>query len=542
MFARSRRQAFTYYNEFARADRWREDFAGLKSGGFQYVVLKGGFDLRNQLTSEDRKNRLKEMIAAAEEAGIRSILHIGNPKALYLLPNVRAWRLDYVKRVSEVFGSCKGLYALQLEDGPTGGSEYPADRWQPVMESVEGRLSTMDLTEDGYRHARRTWQMEQYASYTAELAGAVKKVRSNLKTTMCFRLDALLPADSLVHFQHAARALDFVLVDPGSPPHPSAADTEHAIRWAARAAGSLTDRDVWMVVGSRTARGRYQATRRELREWTGAACATGVSAVGWPAWDDTAWWEGSSLRGRPLSESNPEQWATIAALSRSVAEMDHTKTPSPEYRCLLSYDSFASGVPWLDVMTPHRILEECTGREVGYASDHQISDGDRLSGCELLHCTPCPTVKDAVVDRLIRYMRAGGWIVGSADDFSLDEGTRHGDARERLFGIRKESVLNDPDRILLTAGWPHLPEGAALDAHRWRVRPEETDDDVRVIGRWGDGSAAVLLKPHKDGGALYVGTDPYLSADRDRDGDWRGFLRAVLDREVLKRLSGASGA
>ena len=108
-----------------------------------------------------------------------------------------------------------------------------------------------------------------------------------------------------------------------------------------------------------------------------------------------------------------------------------------------------------------------------------------------------------------------------------------------MFGIRAESVLNDPDRILLTAGWPRLPEGAALDAHQWRVRPTDIDDDVRVLGRWGDGSAAVLLKPHKAGGALYLATDPYLSADRDRDGHWRGFLGAVLNREVLKDLSKA---
>ena len=539
MFTKSKLQAFTYYNEFARAERWSDDFAELKARGFQFVVFRDGFDLRNQLTSEDQKNRLKEMIAAAEAAGIRSVLHIGNPKALYLLPDARAWRLDYVRRVAEVFGPCKGLYALQLEEAPTGGSEYPEDRWQPVMESVEGRLSTMELTEDGYRHGRRIWQMEQYASFTTELVRTVKKVRSNLKTTMGFHLDALLPADTLVHFQETARALDFVIIDPGSPPYQSAGDTDHAIRWAARAAGSLTDRDVWMVVGSQTVRGRYQATHRELREWTRAACAPGVSAVGWHTWDDTAWWEGRATRGRPLSESNPEQWATLAALSRSVTETERMNVPSPAFRCLLPYDAFASRVPGLDVMTPHRIIEESTEREAGYASDHQISDGDRLSGCELLFCTPSPSVKDVLVDRLIRYMRSGGWVVGSADDFSLDEGIRHGDARERVFGIRKESVLNDPDRILLTAGWPHLPEGAALEAHQWRVRPGEIDDDVRVIGRWGDGSAAILLKPHKDGGALYMGTEPYLSADRDRDGHWRGFLRAVLNREVLKRLSKA---
>lgn len=539
MFTKSRLHTFTYYNEFARADRWRDDFDELKAGGFQFVVLKSGFELRNQLTSEDHQNRMKEMIAAAEDAGIRSILHLGNPKTLYLLPDVRAWRLDYVKRVSEVFGPCKGLYALLLEDGPTGGSEYPEDRWQPVMESVEGRLSTMDLTEAGYRHGRRTWQMEQYVSFTAEVAKTVKKVRSSLKTTMSFHLDALLPSYTLVHFQHTARALDFVIIDPGPLTNRSASDAEmgHAIRWAARMSGTLTGRDVWMVVGSQVARSRYHATRRELRDWTDAAYTPGVSAVGWQNWDDTAWWEDRAIRGRPLSESNPEQWATIAALSRSMAEKERTNAPSTGCRCLLSYDSFASRVPWLDVMTPHRILEESTGREVGFASDHQISDGDRLSGCELLCCTPCPTVKDAVVERMIRYMRSGGWIVGAADDFRLDEGMRHSDARERVFGIQRESVLNDPDRILLTDGWPQLPEGAALDAHRWRVCAAEFDEDARVIGRWGDGSAAVILKPHKDGGALYVGTEPYLSADRERNGQWHRFLRAVLNREVLKRLS-----
>lgn len=539
MFAKPGMQAFTYYNEFDRADRWRDDFAEFKASGFRFVVFRDGFDLRIQLTSEDHTNRVKEMIGAAEDAGLRSILHIGNPKALYLLPDNRAWRLDYVRRVAEVFGTCKGLYALQLEDAPTGGSEYPQDRWQPVMESVEGRLMNMEMTEDGYLYGRRIWQMEQFALFTAEVTRAVKKVKSNLKTTMGFHLNALLPAETLVHFQHTARALDFVIIDPGSPPVRSAGDVGRLIHWAVRAAGTLTERDVWMVVGSQKTRGRYQATLRELREWTGAACAPGVSAVGWHNWDDNAWWEGRPIRGRPLSESNPEQWATISALCRSVTEMERTNEPSTDFRCLLSYDSFASRVPSLDVTTPHGILEESTGREVGYASDHQILYGDRLSGCELLCCSPCPTVRDTVTERLIRYMRAGGWIVGSADDFSLDEGRRHSDARARLFGMRAESVLNDPDRILLTAGWPDLPEGAALEAQRWRVRPSEIDDDVRVIGRWGDGSAAVILKPHKNGGALYMGTDPYRSAVEYRNGHWRGFLKAVLNREVLRRLARA---
>ena len=530
-------QTFVYYNHFSRQNQWRTDFTQLRENGFQFIILDRGIDLKTQLAVSDHTAKLEEIIETAESEGLSTVLHIGNPKDLYMLPDSWQWRLDYVKHVVSVLGGCRGLYALLLEDTPTGGSQFSAERWQIAMEPLERRLATMKLTNAEYQFERRTWQQERYASYIADMVKTVKKAKSTLKTTVSFHLDALIPVDTHVHFQNTARALDFVMIDPGVLPYNNTRHIDHVSRWTSCLSRTLTEKDIWLVVGSQVASGRYHTTLRELREWTSKACSNFVSAVGWHGWLDNAWYEDNVVRGMSLEESNPEHWATINALSRSLADRKRTGNSTPTLRCVLSYDSIVNRVPWLDLITPHHILEESTGRDVGYVSDSQLAEGDPLTGCHLLFSTPSPAARGKVVDRLIGYMEQGGWIVGSGDDFTLDAGLRHSDARRRLFGIRQESVLNDPDRILLTSGWPHLEEGAVLNAYQSRVRPTECDDDVRVLARWGDGSAAVVIKPHGKGGAVYVGTDLYLTAERDQNGGWHGFLRDILNRRVLKSLS-----
>ncbi len=530
-------QTFVYYNHFHRHEQWRTDFAKLKENGFQYIILDRGIDLKAQLAVSEHTAKVKEIIETAEGEGLATVLHIGNPKDLYMLPDSWQWRLDYVKHVVDVLGGCQGLFALMLEDTPTGGSQFSTERWRVAMESLERRLATMKINEAEYQFERRTWQQEQFTSYIADMVKTVKKAKSSLKATVSFNMEALIPADTHVHFQNTARALDFVMIDPGVLPYQNTRHIDHVLRWVSTMSRTLTEKDIWLAVGTQVASGRYHTTLRELREWTRQACSNYVSTVGWHGWLDNAWYEDSVVRGRSLEESNPEHWATINALSRSVSNRKHTHSSPPGLRCMLSYDSIINRIPWLDIMTPHHVLEESTGRDVGYVSDSQVADGDELPGCHIIFCTPSPSLRDKVVDRLIHYMEQGGWIVGSGDDFALDEGLRPTDAHRRVFGIRNESTLNDPDRILLTSGWPYLEEGAVLDACQSRIRPTECDDDVRVLGKWGDGSAAVVTKPHGKGGAVYVGTDLYLAADRHPDGGWRGFLQAILNRRVLKSLT-----
>ena len=537
MISKPGHQTFVYYNRFSSQDRWWTDFEKLKENGFTYIILDRGIDLKAQLAVSQQTARIKEIIETAESEGLSSILHIGNPKDLYLLTDSWQWRLDYVKHVVEVLGDCRGLYALLLEDTPTGGSQFSPERWRVAMEPMERRLATMKLNETEYQLERRTWQHEQYTSYIADMVKTVKKAKPTLKSTISFHMDALIPTDTHVHFQAASRALDFVMIDPGILPWHNTRHIDHVSRWTSCMAGTLTGKDIWMVVGSQVASGRYHTTLRELREWTGKATSNFVAALGWHGWLDNAWYEDSVVRGTSLEESNPEHWATINDLSRSVAGRKRANPGPPNLCCMLPYASIMNRIPWLDIITPHRILEESTGRDVGYVSDTQVAEGDEMDGCHILFCTPSPSVRDEVVDRLIGYMERGGWIVGSGDDFTLDAGLRPGDARKRLFGMKRERAINDPDRILLTSGWPHLREGAVLDACHSRFRPTECDDDVRVLAKWGDGSPAVVIKPHGKGGALYVGTDLYHAVEPDQDDGWRGFLKDILNRRVLKGLS-----
>ena len=537
MVSKPEYKTFVYYNHFTRQAQWRADFANLSEHGFRYIILDRGIDLKARLPVKSQTKMLREIIETADSEGISSVLHIGNPRDLYLLPDSWQWRLDYVKHVVDVLGDCAGLYALLLEDKPTGGSQFSSERWQAALEPLERRLATMRLSEVDYAFEQRTWQQDQFTAYIADMVKTVKKAKSSLKTTVSFNLDALIPENTHVHFQQAAGALDFVMIDPGLLPFQHSRQIGHVLRWASNMARTLTEKDVWMVVGSQVPISRYHTTHREMRAWTRQACSNYVSAVGWQGWMDDAWHGDSVVRGRSLADANPEHWATIIALSRSVSESKLQTSPPPSLRCMLPCDSIKNRVPWLDVMTPHRVLEESTGRDVGYVTDSQIADGDELPGCHLLFCTPSPSVRGKVVDRLIHYMEEGGWIVGSGDDFTLDGGLRPCDARVRVFGIRSESVLNDPDRILISCGWPHLQEGAVLGACHARVRLDECDDDAGVLAKWGDGSPAVLIKPHGKGGAVYVGTDPYAAAEREQNSGWRAFLTALLNRRVLKSLS-----
>ena len=123
-------------------------------------------------------------------------------------------------------------------------------------------------------------------------------------------------------------------------------------------------------------------------------------------------------------------------------------------------------------------------------------------------------------------------------DFSLDEQMTPSDARSSLLGIQQESPIFHDDRILLDVGFEHLPEGASLAPAWYRSRLTELDDNVRVLGKWGDESPAILVTPHGKGGAFYIGTDPYRAAlPSENRTDWRRFLQAISDPEILRDLA-----
>ena len=103
----------------------------------------------------------------------------------------------------------------------------------------------------------------------------------------------------------------------------------------------------------------------------------------------------------------------------------------------------------------------------------------------------------------------------------------------------KLQVMLHDDRILLGVSIGQLSEGASLPSAWFRSRLTTLRDDVRILGRWGDGSPAITLTGHGKGGVLYVGTDLYRSAAQ-ADADWTLFLEAGSDTDTLKELAGGA--
>ena len=540
MFSRRKYQVFTYYYHVDNPDRWNTDFSELKENGFQYLVVSEGFDLRNLLTTDSEKEQLFRFLDAVNSQGLSCILNIGNPRELYILPDARRWRIDYIRHVTETLGDHPALYALMLEASPNGGANAGLDRWKILTAELEGRIESDNLTGDGYQHAVKRWQMEQYTDYIGEIVGVIKKACPRLKTTISFCMDALFPNQALVHFQDVARHLDFVIIDAGSGWVGDPNEGRYLHRFVTNVATELVNKAVWVIIGSHVEQSRYQPELRDIWEWTQQVMDQGAIGVGWRGWDHSRWSDQYPVRGIPLAERKRACWETILSLSQNAAESvpGAVENKTASQACLLSYDAFINKLPMADCFVPNLILGEEAGFPLAYATDTQIMDGKGLGKQKVLFTTPCPSVRGEIVDRLLKFMNNGGWIIASADDFATNEQIMPSDARSRLFGIRQESSIFHDDRILLSVGFKHLPEGTSLAAAWHRSRLTECDDYVRTLARWSDKSPAILIMPHGKGGALYIGTEPFRAAlTSENRTDWRRFLQAIADPNTLKALT-----
>lgn len=536
MFSKARHQTFAYYGSLSDQTRWERDLDRLKESGFSHLVLSQGLDLRTTLSVEDQKQNLIAFLDLAGTRQIQCVLGVGNPKELYLAPENKRWRSDYVSHVAELLGAHPAVYALLLEDAPTGGNQFSLERWKTVTPELEGRLEGVSLTEAGYQYAIKSWQMEQYTAYISELVKAVKKVRSRLKCAISFPYNALFPTDTLVHFQNTARSLDFVLIDACLSPGTEPVRIRYLPRFLANVTTTLTDCEVWMVADGHIPSGQYDVVLREVREWTQEVCDQGVSAVGWRGWDDPARSQHFSAQDRPVADEHLEQRATIQGLSRVIVDRERQKVVPTPYACLMPYDSFINRLPWLDCMATGVTLGVHSQLALHYVSDSSLVGDEKLQKTRMLFTTPCPSGQTGVADRLMTFMERGGWIVGTGADFLMDEQLQPCSTRRRLFGIQEESPLANEDRILISnPGLPYLTDGTSLATAWNRIQLTRLDDSVRILGRWGDGVPAIVLRPLGKGGSLYIGTNPYQAAMMlGNAAEWGQFFRSIADLEWLK--------
>jgi hypothetical protein len=539
MFSKRKYQVFTHYHHTDNPDRWESDLSELKNNGFGYLIVSEGFDLKNILATDAQKDLLIRFLDAAHAHEVACVINPGNPRELYILPDARRWRLDYIRHVAEALGDHPAVYALMLEDGPSGGANASFERWKTVTAELEGRIESDNLTGDGYQYAVKKWQMEQYADYTQELVTVIKKARSRLKTTICFQLDGLFPTESLVHYQNTAQHLDFVMIDSGPKWIGDAKQRQSLPSFAASVASGLVDKPIWFLVGSHVENTRYRPELRDLRDWTRQVALQGITGIGWRGWDGGSWKEPYQVRGAPLAETRPEYWKTMLALSRDISDTDPVEKSFATHVCLLTYDGFINRLAMDDIFVVNETLRAAGIAPLSYVSDTQLLAKKGLQKRKVLYISPCPAVSGPVIDQMRLFMESGGWIIASGDDGALDEQMLPSETRSQMFGIEDEEPMLHDDRILLGVSIGQLSEGASLPSAWFRSRLTTLRDDVRILGRWGDGSPAITLTGHGKGGVLYVGTDLYRSAAQ-ADTDWTLFLEAGSDTDTLKELAGGA--
>lgn len=539
MFSKRKYQLFTHYYHTDNPDRWQSDLSELKDNGFGYLIISEGFDLKNILATDAQKDLLIRFLDAANAHELACVINPGNPRELYILPDARRWRLDYIRHVAETLGDHPAVYALMLEDGPTGGANASFERWKTVTAELEGRIESDDLTGDGYQYAVKKWQMEQYADYTEELVTVIKKARSRLKTTISFQLDGLFPTESLVHYQNTAQHLDFVIIDSGPKDIGNLKQRQLLPSFAASVASGLVDKPVWVLIGSHVENTRYRPELRDLRDWTRQVTLQGITGIGWRGWDGGSWNESYHVRGAPLAETMPEVWEAILSLSRDTSNTDPIEKGFATHVCLLPYYGFINRLSMDDIFVVYEALREADIAPLSYVSDAQLLEKKGLQKRDVLYMSPCPTVSRPVIDQMRLFMESGGWIIASGDDGALDEQMLPSETRSQIFGIEDEELMLHDDRILLGVSIDPLSEGASLPSAWFRSRLTKLRDEVRILGRWGDGSPAITLTRHGKGGVLYVGTDLYRSAAQAGT-DWELFLKASSDTDTLKVLAGSA--
>ncbi|MCK4231905.1 beta-galactosidase trimerization domain-containing protein, partial [candidate division WOR-3 bacterium] len=512
------------------SEMWRHDLEELKENGMDYLVVPVDLQKARVMVDEEVKANLFRFLDTAEYCGIGCILCPRPSLGLYLDPEVRESNLTYVRAVTREIGKHPAVYGFELEDEPDGRLELPEEAWKPFTGEVVETLQSQNLTSVGYERALRRWKMDQFTEYVEELVGAIKQVNPRLKVEMCFNIPAVIPRWNLVNMEEVAQHLDFVLVDVYPGWQLERYEHGYISAFMARLVRSLTDREVWFLLGGHIVGNRYQSSLREIRTWSRRVLDQGVNALGWYALDFTCWSDRYNTAGLPTKVSNPERWKTMLEISHKAAKEEVKPiSPSP-YAMLFPYDSILSLYDHMHFLVPYVTLTLMVGLDLWYVSDNRISeDQGALEGHTHLFTTPCPWMRKEVVDRILRFVESGGILIASSDDFAMNEELRAAEARKELLGIVEEEPFYDEDTIEIVEDMEGLVAGTRLSTYWNRIKIKKVAEGSQVIGRWSDGTPAIFRRTLGKGDVLYVGTNPYWAAlYPERDEGWNQFLRTVV--------------
>ena len=260
----------------------------------------------------------------------------------------------------------------------------------------------------------------------------------------------------------------------------------------------------------------YDMTPDDLREWVSQALRGGASAIDYYTLDSPRW-------------THRDRWKMMLHLSQTVTRMNRLELPAEADTAILytvyTHMSLGSSTDADQLYAAHALLGEMAGSWFQFVSDTQLERGERaLEKYKAVYLPLARFMTAEATAKIEEYVRGGGTLIcGDAEAFSFDlSGKDTSAVREKFFGGQTvapkhaEKIILSTNssafRQVLNCGSP-LP---LYDLELWdetspgRAREIKiTADDVEILGRFADGSPAVISRKLGQGRVILFAANPF---------------------------------
>ena len=249
----------------------------------------------------------------------------------------------------------------------------------------------------------------------------------------------------------------------------------------------------------------YKVTPEDVLEWSSQALRSGADRLCYYAPDNPRF-------------TDPARWKTMLYTAKTVSQMKAIKRPAAT-KTAIFYSSMshrAEGPTCLadELYTAYALLGETVGSWFDFVSDLQVERGSRkLSDYKVIYL-PLGTYQDEVtIQKLTDWVKAGGTLVcldPQVWSFGPD-GADLSAHRVELFGINSgkpkdatEIAMGDKSIAL----YPRYSlAGFRASTARSLVEPR---GGISIIGKYPDGTAAVVVNSYGTGKAVLFGANPLV--------------------------------
>lgn len=297
----------------------------------------------------------------------------------------------------------------------------------------------------------------------------------------------------------------------------------------------LTDKVLFASarINNGVVRARRIPTRKSVKYWHNQALQNGT--VGFYQWmkdygprdlqgnkiDKPLTFDGGAAFANPDSSARgQERWNAVLDISRKLSHTKAFDPPTSKTGILLSFDT-VNIHGWDKVFSMYVELKK-SGVWSSFISDREILNGSEdLDDWEVIYIPAMDYTHTEVADELQSFVENGGTLV-SVDPkvFTYDmSGNDISQYRNELFGTTGNPEESPPQSVRLTS--QETPERIYSQNRTYKFTAA---DDAEVIGKYPDGSPAVVSNDVGKGQAIYWGAplaDIYLTSpyhDRDLDG------------------------